>query len=141
MDQQTSISGIGKFLGAIGVTAVLLTGTAAAGEKLITVSLAVSADGLDLTNAADAHALYRRLTNAARRVCSHSYKVGLEPVADPQRCIEDSLADAIRTLKRPLVTQFYLENHTIAAAAARGIAASEQVAATSTKPGHQPDSP
>jgi hypothetical protein len=55
--------------------------------------------------------------------------VALAPVEDEQGCIEQALGGAIRSAKTPMLTQIYLETHTLQAAAAHGIEVPAQVAA------------
>ena len=50
------------------------------------------------------------------------------PSADPEGCYEKALGNAIRSTNVPLLTQVYLETHTLRDAAARGIDVPVQVA-------------
>jgi|HubBroStandDraft_3_1064219.scaffolds.fasta_scaffold13807_3 UrcA family protein len=101
---------------------------AAAGHEFI-VAFRVSTKGLDLSQLAGAQRFYQRLQYAAGEVCKPDVRVALEPVADPKGCMEKALADAIRSANQPLLTQVYLETHTLQEAAARGIEVAGQVAA------------
>ena len=114
-------------LGAAVVACALLTGNVAA--KDVTVSIQVSARGLDLSQPAGAQMFYTRLENAARVVCTHGNRVGLQPPPDPKGCYEKALGDAIRSANMPLLTRVYLAAHTLLEAAARGVDVPVQVAA------------
>jgi len=105
----------------------LLAGEVAARD--VTVAIHVPATGLDLRRPADAHKLYERLEYAAREVCTNGDQVGLAPVPDVKACTEKALADAVRSVNRPPLTLIYLKTHTLAEAAAYGIAVPPQVAA------------
>jgi hypothetical protein len=48
-------------------------------------------------------------------------RVDLAPSPDPQGCYEKALGNAVRSAHLPLLTQAYLETHTLREAAARGI--------------------
>jgi UrcA family protein len=87
----------------------------------LTVAFQVSTKGLDLRQPAGAHELYSRLQHAAEVVCTHGMRVDLQPSPDPEGCYEKALGDAIRSVNLPLLTQVYLETHTLRQAAARGI--------------------
>ena len=115
-------------LGAAVVACALFTGDATAQEREVTVGYPVTTRGLDVRQPAGAHELYSRLKHAARVVCTHGMRVGLKPVTDEDACFEKSLAEAVRTVKLPLVTQVYLETHTLRQAAARGIGAPIMIA-------------
>jgi hypothetical protein len=72
--------------------------------------------------------LHSRLKHAADVVCTHGMRVDLTPPTDPQACYEQALGQAVRFVKRPLLTQVYLETHTLREAAARGIDVPVQLA-------------
>jgi UrcA family protein len=99
----------------------LLAGSVAAKDHAVTVSIQVSTRGLDVSQPRGAQKLYWRLQHAARVVCTDGDQVGLEPSPEPERCYEKALADAIRAANLRLVTQLYLESHTLGEAAAHGI--------------------
>jgi hypothetical protein len=61
-------------------------------------------------------------------VCTHGNRVDLVPADNEKRCYEKALGDALRAAKMPLLTQIYLETHTLQDAAARGIEVPAQVA-------------
>ena len=111
------------------VVCTLFAGNLAAKDHYVTVAIHVSAQGLDLTQPADAYTFYRRLQYAARVACTRGDQVALEPVEDLQGCIEQALGTAIRSAKTPLLTWIYLEAHTFQEAARNGIEVPAQVAA------------
>ena len=111
---------------ATAVVSLLLAARAAAEE--VTVTLNVSTKGLDLSHPTDAHKAYQRLEYAAWILCTNGNRVGLAPVADLQGCQENSIGDAIRNIREPLLTQIYLQTHTLRAAAAHGIEVPVEVA-------------
>jgi UrcA family protein len=111
------------------VACTLFAGNATASDREFAVAIHVSTQGFDLTQAAGAKKFYARLQNAADVVCTRGNRVGLAPLADPKACYEKALGDAIRSANLPLVTQVYLETHTLQQAAARGINVPAQLAA------------
>jgi UrcA family protein len=115
-------------LGAAAVACTLIAGNAAANDDPITVAIHVSGQGLDLRQPAGAEQLYRRLRHAARVACTHGNQVGLAPPANPEGCYEKALADAVRSVNAPLLSQAYLATHTPREAAARGISVPAQMA-------------
>ena len=119
-----------RVLGAAAVACTLFAGNVAADDRTVTVAIHVSTQGLDLKQPAGAHEFYTRLQRAARVVCTHGDRVGLEPSPDPEGCYEKALGDAIRSANVPLLTRVYLATHTLREAAARGIDVPAQVAAT-----------
>jgi hypothetical protein len=56
-------------------------------------------------------------------------RVDLKPVANEDACYEKALANAIRSVHSPLLTQVYLETHTLRQAAASGIGSLVRIAA------------
>jgi len=116
-------------LGAAAVACTLFAGNVAADDRTVTVAIHVSTQGLDLRQPAGAYEFYTRLQRAARVVCTHGDRVGLEPSPDPEGCYEKALGDAIRSANVPLLTQVYLATHTLREAAARGIDVPAQMAA------------
>jgi UrcA family protein len=108
-------------LGAAIVACTLFAGSAAPKDQEFTVAYRVTTRGLDLRQLAGAHELYSRLQHAAQVVCTHGMRVDLAPSPDPQGCYEKALGEAIRSAHLPLLTQAYLETHTLREAAARGI--------------------
>jgi UrcA family protein len=114
-------------LGAAIVACSLIAGSVAA--KDVTVAIRVSARGLDLSQHAGAHEFYSRLKHAAKIVCTHGMRVGLQPAADQKGCYEKALGSAVRSANSPLLTQVYLQTHTPQEATALGIDVPVQVAA------------
>jgi UrcA family protein len=113
--------------GAAMVACALFAGNVVAKE--VTVAYQVSAKGLDLQQPAGAKAFYGRLKKAAWIVCTHGKRIDLQPSPDPKGCYEKALGDAIRSANVSLLTQVYLETHTLREATARGIDVPVQVAA------------
>jgi UrcA family protein len=101
----------------VAVGCLIFAGNVSAKDHNVTVALRVSAAGLDLSQPADAQTFYTRLRKAAWIVCTHGDRVDLEPADDEKGCIEKALADAVRSVKAPMLTQVYLANHTIQGAA------------------------
>jgi UrcA family protein len=102
---------------------------ATASEHFVTVAVHVSFHGLDLNQPADAQTFYSRVQNAAKVVCTSGHQLRLEPVDDYKTCYENALASAIRSVHVPLLTQMYLETHTLRQAEAAGIDLPPQLAA------------
>ena len=118
-----------KILGTAVLAGALSAQNAAAGDHVVTVSVAVSSQGLDLTKPRDAQKFYVRLEDAAWWVCRRGPRVDLASPDNPNGCYENALADAVRSAKAPLVTQLYLATHTPQEAAAHAIEVPAQVAA------------
>lgn len=129
MYTQTAAMSARSVLGAAVVACTLFAGNVVAEDHEFTAVIHVSTQGLDLSNTAGVHELYRRLEYAAWQVCAPDYRVALEPSTDPKGCSEKALGAAIRSAKLPLLTQIYLETHTLAQAAARGFGVPAQMAA------------
>jgi hypothetical protein len=85
----------------------------------------VSTQGLDLHYSAGAQEFYARLKHAADVACTHGNRFDLKPVG----CSEKALGEAIRSANLPLLTQVYLETHTLRQASAYGIEPPAQLAA------------
>jgi UrcA family protein len=115
-------------LASAAVACALLAGVTVAKDYKVKVAIHVSTQGLDLSQPADAQTFYTRLEHAAYVVCTHGNRVDLVPADDENRCYEKALGEAIRAAKMPLLTQIYLETHTLQDAAARGIEVPAQVA-------------
>jgi UrcA family protein len=111
------------------VVSALFAGNAVAAGHSVMVSAPVDISGLDLSRPADVRTLYRRVQYTADYLCGRSNRVGLAPAEDPKGCYERALGDAIRSAKLPMLTQLYLNTHTLQEAAARGIEVPPQVAA------------
>jgi UrcA family protein len=126
---KSSVMSSWSVLGTAAVACALFIGNAAAEEHPVTVAFQVSAKGLDLSQPAGAQELYRRLQRAAVEVCKPGALVALEPVSDRRACSEKALADAIRSVNMPLLTQVYLKAHTLEEAATHGIEVTPQAVA------------
>ena len=129
MFAKSAVMSAWSVLGATAVACTLFAGNVSAASHEFTVAIHVSTAGFDLTQRAGAREFYQRLLYAAWEVCRPNARVALEPVADAQGCSDKALGDAIRSVKQPLLTQIYLETHTLREAAARGIDVPAQVAA------------
>lgn len=129
MDTKKTFTGVWAALGTAIAACALFSGSASAKDPNFTVVYGVSAQGLDLNTPSGARQMYSRLKHAADVVCTHGMRVDLAPPSDPKACYEQSLAQAVRSVKRPMLTQVYLETHTVQEATARGIDVPVQLAA------------
>jgi UrcA family protein len=129
MYTKTAVMSARSILGAAAVACTLFAGSVAASDHRITVAIHVSTQGLDLSQPAGAQQFYTRLQHAARVACTHGNRVDLKPSPDPVGCYERALGNAIQSANVPLLTQAYLETHTLREAAARGIDVPAQMAA------------
>jgi UrcA family protein len=111
------------------VVSALFAGNALAASHSVIVSAPINTSGLDLSRPADVRRLYRRVKGAAEYLCGTSNRVGLAPADDLKGCYEVALADAIRSAKIPMLTQIYLNTHSLQEAKARGIEIPPQVSA------------
>jgi UrcA family protein len=127
MYTKTDLMSVWPVLTAAVIGCALFAGGVAAKE--VTVAIQVSTHGLDLSRPAGAREFYGRLKRAARTVCTHGNRIDLQPSADLEGCYEKALGDAVRSANVSLLTQLYLEAHTLREAAARGIDVPVQVAA------------
>jgi UrcA family protein len=98
-------------------------------DHAVTDSIQVSTRGLDLTRPADVQTFYNRLDYAAWVLCTRGTRVALVPVDDFKGCYAKALGDAVRSANMPMLTQIYLQTHTLQEAAAHGISVPAQVAA------------
>ena len=115
--------GVAALLGSFSCANALAAG------HVVTDTIQVSTQGLDLNRPSDAQRLYSRLKDASYVLCTRGMRVGLAPVDDYRGCYETTLGNAIRSVKTPMVTQIYLKTHTLQEATARGIAIPAQLAA------------
>jgi UrcA family protein len=118
-----------SILAAITIVGTLFASTVAAAEHKVIVAIPVNARGLDLSQPAAAQQLYQRLDHAAYTACTRANRVGLAPSADVALCSEKALADTVRSVNLPLLTQAYLAKHTQAEALAHGIELPAELAA------------
>jgi len=116
-------------LGAALAACTMFAGAGVAKDPEVTVAYQVTTQGLDVRQIAGARELYARLKHAAQIVCTHGMRVDLKAVDDENTCYEKALANSIRSSKLPLLTQVYLETHTVWQAAANGIALPTMIAA------------
>jgi UrcA family protein len=66
---------------------------------------------LNLSNASDAHVLYRRIRAAAEVACSHYF---FWTDWDRARCVRDATAQAVTEINRPSLSAVYRANNTTA---------------------------
>ena len=129
MYAKVAITSARLLLGTTTVVCALFAGRVAAKDEIVTDSLKVSTQGLDLSQPADARTFYMRLENAAWIVCTRGTRVGLLPADNQFKCYQNALGAAVHASNKPLVTQIYLATHTLQEAAAHGINVPAQVAA------------
>ena len=129
MYAKVAITSARLLIGAATVICTLFAANLSAKDKIVTDSLKVSPQGLDLNQPADARAFYTRLENAAWVVCTRGTRVGLLPADDQFRCYQHALGEAVHASNQPLITQIYLATHTLQDAAAHGIEVPAKVAA------------
>ena len=129
MYAKSAVRTVRTVLGATTVVCALFAGSVAAKDKMVTDSIRISPQGLDLTQPADAQTFYTRLDNAAWTVCTRADRVGLVPVENKFKCYQRALGEAVHASNKPLVTRIYLATHTLQEAAAHGIDVPAQVAA------------
>jgi UrcA family protein len=116
-------------LGAVAVACTLSAGTVAAEGQKVVVAIPVNTTGLDPGQPAGARELYVRIEYAAYVACTRGNRAGLAPASDPKACSEKAIADAIRAVNLPLLTQVYLARHSVRDALARGIQVPGEIAA------------
>jgi UrcA family protein len=121
MYNKTAVIHAWSVLGAAIVACTLFAGDVAAEGSPVIVAIRVSTQGIDLSKPAGARELYHRLKHAAWDVCTRANRVGLAPSPDPEACSEKALGEAILSAHMPLLTQAYLETHSLDQAAAHGI--------------------
>jgi UrcA family protein len=129
MHAKAAVTSTSILVGVATVIGTLFAGNVSAEDKIVTDSVRVSPQGLDLSQPADAREFYIRLENAAWLVCTRGTRVGLLPVDNQFNCYQNALGNAVRASNKPLVTQIYLATHTLQEAAAHGIDVAAQVAA------------
>lgn len=129
MYAKAAVTSARLLVGAATVVCTLFAGNVAAKDKIVTVSVQVHRQGLDLSQPADAQTFYTRLQNAAWLVCTRGTRVDLLPVDTLKSCYEKALGDAIRSAKAPTLTQIYLATHTLQEAAAHGVEVPAQLVA------------
>lgn len=76
-------------------------------------STTVQFGDLNLDTAGNAAALYQRITLAAQRVCSSRAFTGIYyTLAEYHSCIADAVQNAVSSVNRPSLTQFYRQQLT-----------------------------
>ncbi|MFL6604705.1 MAG: UrcA family protein [Steroidobacteraceae bacterium] len=128
MYTQTAAISSRALLGFAVAACAFLVSNARAETHEVTVAVHVSTQGLDLNQDAGARGLYLRLRRAALVACGDADRVGLQASADPVACYETALGNAVRSVRLRLLTQIYLESHTLRQAAAHGIDVPAQIA-------------
>lgn len=118
-----------SILAAVAIAGTLFAGSVAADDHKVIVAIPVNAHGLDLSQPAGAQQLYQRLEYAAYVACTRADRVGLAPSPDARGCSEKALANAVRSVNLPLLTQAYLGKHTLREALAHGIELPAELAA------------
>jgi UrcA family protein len=121
--------GAQALLSVVVLAGALFSNTLAAKDHEVIVALHVSTAGFDLGRPADARKIYTRLDKAAWEACNGGERVGLAPVDNLSACYQNSLGNAIKAAKAPLVTRIYLDTHTLQQAAEQGIREPAQMAA------------
>jgi len=129
MYSKAVITSVCPILGAAIVFSTLFAGSVDAKDQEFTVAYPVSTQGLHPNQLVGAQELYSRLKHAAEIVCTHGMRVDLTPAADPKACYEKALGNAVHSANLKLVTQVYLQTHTLQEAAAAGIDLPVQVVA------------
>jgi UrcA family protein len=130
MYAKAPVTSAGLLVGAATVVCTLFAGNVAARDKIVTVAIRVSAQGLDLSQPVDAHTFYTRLQNAAWVACTRGDRVvDLLPVDPLKSCYEKALGNAVHDSNKPLVAQIYLATHTLQEAARHGIEIPSHLAA------------
>jgi UrcA family protein len=129
MDTKTNALHAWSLFGAAAAACALFAGNvAAADDHDVTVAIHVNTHGLDLNQPADAQTLYTRLQQAAWVASTRGDRVDLLPPENPTACYQKALGSAVRSVNAPMLTQRYLETHTLREAAAHGIAVPAQIA-------------
>ena len=129
MKTRLAVICVQTILGSAAAACALFAGNVAAKDKIVTVAIHVSAQGLDLSQPVDAHTFYTRLQNAAWVACTRGDRVDLLPVDPLKSCYEKALGNAVHDSNKPLVAQIYLVTHTLQEAARHGIEIPSQLAA------------
>lgn len=95
---------------ALMMSLLLAAGTAGAADRTATsADIAVKYSQVQLSNEADAEALYKKLRSSARAVCDDNAggHRTLEVRARAERCVNQVLADAVRKINQPLLTALH----------------------------------
>jgi UrcA family protein len=111
------------------VAFAMLSSPILAKDHEVTITIAVTTAGLDLSQSTAARELYGRLVKAAHVACGDGNRADLVPVSNFAVCYEKALGSAVRSVNRPQLTMQYLAKHTLEDAAMHGIDVPVQVAA------------
>ena len=120
--------GVRSIVSAFALGAAFLVADAAARVFDVKVAIHVSTAGIDVKQPEGAQELYRRIQHAAHVACTYGDRVDLKPVTPLATCYEQALGNAVHSVKAPLLTEIYLQSHTIQQAASYGIQIPKQVA-------------
>lgn len=107
-----------RVLGSIVATTVLLTASMALYADNAPVqrparSASVQFGDLNLNTASDVAALYQRISLAAARVCGSRAFTGIYYTLPEYRsCIADAMQNAVTSVNRPSLTEFYRQQQT-----------------------------
>ncbi len=126
---RTAVRAARSVAGAVAIVGALLSGGVEAGAYDVQIAIRVNTQGLDLQQPSGARTLYDRLEHAAQVACTHGNRVDLKPIYNPKECRDQALGEAVHSVNAPLLTQVYLQSHTLQQAAAHKIKVPTQVAA------------
>jgi UrcA family protein len=121
MNSTRRIFGSPSIVGAVALTCFVAAAGAAVAGTQVTVAIPVRVSAADLGSRAGTLAFYQRLQDAAWVACTRADRVGLAPVDDVHECTERALGAAIGSAHVALLTEVYLESHSIKEAKAYGI--------------------
>jgi UrcA family protein len=125
--KETSI-GVRPLVRAFALVAALVAGNAGAKSFDVDVAIHVSTHGIDVNQPAGAQELYKRIQHAAYVACTYGDRIDLKPAESYVDCREKALGNAVRSANAPLLTQIYLQTHTIQQASTYGIRTPKQLA-------------
>jgi UrcA family protein len=88
---------------------MLLTVDVRAAEPIVPPSVTVSYSDLAFGSATGTASVYRKLKNAARKVCglNPGVSLSLDRRVAAQACVEEALADVVRRIDRPMLTSVH----------------------------------
>ncbi len=84
------------------LVACLATGTVCAQEQVV-----IHYSDVNLTTAAGASVLYRRIANASQEVCHQESVLALNGYLMWRKCVRDAIGRAVASVDNPLVTARY----------------------------------
>ena len=85
--------------------------TSHAADASVAVSRQVSTAGIDLNTREGGRLMYGRLKQAARALCSASDPVHKSPSWVYRACMEEALAKTMHDVRRPFITQAFVEDY------------------------------